>query len=79
VVQKVSYWNRRIEYRTYDKGGTEVLRLSFKPVRVLAGGTTLTERSDLKEEGYTVQPLPGGDYVVRVHHTRSNELTVSGG
>jgi hypothetical protein len=38
----------------------------------------LTERNDLKEEGYTVHPVAGGDYVVRVHHTRSNELTVSG-
>ena len=44
------------------------MRLSFKPDRVLAGGgTTLTERSDLKEGGYTVQPLEGGDYVVRIH------------
>jgi len=45
----------------------------------MAGGAALTQRSDLKEEGYTVQPLQGGDYVVRVHHTRSNELTVRGG
>ena len=79
VVQKVGYEHHRIEYRTFDNAGTEVMRLSFKPIRILAGGTTLTERSNLKEEGYTVQPLPGGDYVIRVHHTRSNQLTVSGG
>jgi len=79
VVQKVQYGNRSVEYRTFAKSGTEVFRLSFKPVHVMAGGAALTQRSDLKEEGYTVQPLQGGDYVVRVHHTRSNELTVRGG
>ena len=68
-----------IEYRTFDKEGTEVLRLSFKPVRILAGGTALAERGDLKEQGYTTRPLPGGDYVIRINHTKSNELIVRGG
>lgn len=79
VVQKVTYSNRKVEYRTFDKEGTEALRLSFKPARILAGGIALTERGDLKEDGYVARPLTGGDYVIRVHHTRSNELTVRGG
>jgi hypothetical protein len=78
VVQKVKYGNRSVEYRTFDTVGTDVLRLSFKPNRVTAGGTPLAERNDIKEEGYTVQPMAGGDYVVRVRHTRSNEITLSG-
>jgi hypothetical protein len=78
VVQKVKYGSRSIEYRTFDKVGTDVLRLSFKPSRVTAGGTPLAERSDLKEEGYTVQPVAGADYVVRVRRTRSNEIALSG-
>jgi hypothetical protein len=79
VVQKISYGQRRIEYRTFDNAGTEVFRLSFKPTHMAEGGVPLTERNDLKEEGYTVRSLGGGDYVVRVHHTRSNQLSVSGG
>ena len=78
VVQKVTYANRKVEYRTFDKEGTEVLRLSFKPSRILAGGTDLTERSSLKEDGFTTRALQGGDYVVRVHHSRSNEVVVAG-
>ena len=78
VVQKVKYGSRSIEYRTFDNTGTEVLRLGFKPSRVTAGGTPLTERHDLKGEGYTVQSLGRSDYVLRVRHTRSSELAVSG-
>jgi hypothetical protein len=78
VVQKVSYADRSVAYRTFDKTANEVLRLNFKPARVTSGGAVLTERRDLKEEGYTVQPLPGGDYAVRVRHARSNEVSVTG-
>jgi hypothetical protein len=78
VVQKVSYGKRKVEYRTFDKSGTEVLRLSFLPVKVAVGSTSLLKRDDLKAEGYTVQPLPGGDYVVKVRHSGSNEIAVDG-
>ena len=78
VVQKVLYADRRIEYRTFDNTGTDVLRLSFKPVRVAGQGTALAERSDLKEEGYTLKLLPDGDYVVRVRRVKTNEVRISG-
>ena len=57
VVQKVTYRERSVSYRTADNAATEVLRLNFKPARVTAGGSSLAERHDLKEEGYTIQPL----------------------
>jgi hypothetical protein len=38
----------------------------------------LSERKDLKEEGYTVQPLAGGDYVLRVRHVKAETLSVAG-
>jgi len=79
AVREVKYGNGRVEYRTFETAGTEVLRLSFKPNRVTCGQAPLVERSDLKEEGYTVQPLAGNDYVVRVRHVRSNEITLSRG
>lgn len=78
VVQKVSYGDRSVTYRTFDREAREVLRLHFKPVQVTAGGATLHERQDLKSEGYTIQPLGGGDYAVRVHHVNSNEISIKG-
>jgi hypothetical protein len=78
VVQKVTYGNASVEYRTFDNAATEVLRLNFKPARVTAGGKALPERKDLKEEGFTVRPLPGGDYAVRLRHLESGEVSIMG-
>jgi hypothetical protein len=78
VVQKVSYGDGSVQYRTFDRAATEVLRLNFKPTRVTAGGTALTERKDLKTEGFTIRALPGGDYVVRLRHLQSGEVSVTG-
>jgi hypothetical protein len=78
VIQRVSYSERSVEYRTFDAAGTQVLRLNFKPTRIMAGGTALNERNDLREEGYTIQSLAGGDYVLRVRHTKSNQVSVTG-
>jgi hypothetical protein len=77
VIQKVSYGPRRIAYKTFDTEGTQVLRLNFKPVRVTAGQTQLTERADLKEPGYTLETTQG-DYIVRLHHTGSPEIVIDG-
>ncbi len=77
VVQNVAYGDRSVKYRTFDKAATEVLRLNFKPTRVTAGEATLSERKDLKEDGYTIQSLSGGDYVVRIRHLRSGEISVA--
>ncbi len=78
VVQKVSYGGRSVSYRTFDKASTEVLRLSFRPARVTAGDATLSERPDLNDDGYTLRALADGDYVVRVRHTKSGEVSVAG-
>lgn len=36
------------------------------------------ERKDLKAPGYTLEALPGGDFVVRVRHDSSGEVTIRG-
>jgi hypothetical protein len=77
VVQRIAYQERKISYRTFDTGATEVLRLNFKPARVSAGGKALSERNDLRLEGYTIQALPGGDFAVRIRHLNSNEVEIS--
>jgi pimeloyl-ACP methyl ester carboxylesterase len=75
VVQSVAYSRGGVAYRTFDAGSTEVLRLRFHPRRVTAG-RTLLERDDLTAEGYSVQPLGGGDYAVRIRHDRSRQIRI---
>jgi hypothetical protein len=78
VVQKVAYGPRSVHYRTFDRTSTEVLRLDFRPALVTAGGAALSETPDLRQQGYTVRPLAGGDYIVRIEHSDSNELSIAG-
>ena len=78
VVQKISYTPRGVEYRTFDASAVEVLRLSFKPGRVAAGDTVLAPRGDLREAGYLVNALPGGDWIVRIKHVKSGNVRVGG-
>jgi hypothetical protein len=78
VVQKVAYAARSIQYRTFDPAATEVFRLHFKPARITAGDASMPQRSDLNEDGFTVQPLRGGDFAVRVRHAHSGEIKVLG-
>jgi len=78
TVQKVKYGANRVEYRTFGQSGTELLRLSFLPARVTAGGAELSKQDALKGEGYSIQPIDGGDYVVRVNHMNSPEVVIAG-
>ena len=77
VVQKVVYEDHAIQYRTFDPEATEVLRLRFKPARISAGETALKERKDLEADGYTIQTLPGGDFIIRIRHSESGEIKIS--
>ena len=76
VVRRVTYERKQVSYVTFDAAGTEVLRLSFKPARVSAGNATLPVRNDLHGEGYTVEALKDGDFVVRIKHVKSGEVIV---
>ena len=42
------------------------------------GGAALHVRTDNSEEGYTLQPLTGGDWIIRVRHVTSGELSIRG-
>lgn len=78
VVQRVAYGHDRISYRTYDPEGTEVLRLAFRPGTITAGGSALHQEASLGAAGYTVEPLGGGGFVVRIHHLTSGSVVVAG-
>ena len=74
VVQAVDYGARRVAYRTFDERSIEVVRLDYRPDRVVAGDALLRERDDLDAEGYVVRRLGGGDYAVRVRHDRARRV-----
>jgi hypothetical protein len=76
VVQKISYDAAGVEYRTFDKAATEMLRLNFKPAYISAGSARLTLQNDLKDDTYTIKDLPGGDFEVRLRHVRSNQIVI---
>jgi hypothetical protein len=78
VVQAVTHRARRVAYRTFDRHAVDVLRLSYRPRRVQAGAGTLSLRGDLRAEGYVVEPLDGGDFVVRIRHDRARRIRVAG-
>jgi hypothetical protein len=78
VVRHVEYGKHTLRYTTFDVEGAEVLRLSYAPTRIEADGVTLPESTSSSGHGYTVTPLPEGDYVVRIRHVSSGEVHIAG-
>jgi hypothetical protein len=76
IVQMVKYEKHSVVFRTFDNGGTSVLRLSFKPARITAGSTSLVEQKELKQDGYTIRVLTGGDYEIRVRYSGSKDVRI---
>jgi hypothetical protein len=76
LVQTIAYQPAQVSYHTYDGTATDVLRLGFRPARVVVGNRQLMPRSTLDTEGYTLQPLDGGDWLVRVLHQSSGEVQI---
>jgi hypothetical protein len=77
-VQKVTYGKKTVLYQTFAAAGLEVMRLSYKPTHVTAGGATLAATANPAEEGYMVRSLDGGDYQVTLRHLHSGAILVSG-
>ena len=67
VVRKVEYGVRRLKYSTFDESASEVIRLSYPPTRVSAGGKSIARRPD-GQDGFSVESLANGDHVVRLRH-----------
>ncbi len=78
VVQSVKYAARDIQYRTFDAASAEVIRLSFKPAAITAGGKSLAENDAAQAEGYSLRSLPAGDWVLEIRHASSREISVKG-
>jgi len=67
VVQRISYTRAGVRYRTFDRAGVELLRLSFRPTRVLAGG---------RAGARLVRTLRGGDLLVRIRRNGVREVEI---
>ncbi len=78
VVQSVAYGRRGVVYRTFDRAGEEVLRLPYRPARVVVGTHSVPLRGDDTAEGYRARSVGGGDYVVRVRHLSSKRVRIEG-
>ncbi|MBI4601927.1 MAG: hypothetical protein HY721_08190 [Planctomycetes bacterium] len=79
VVSRVEYGRGKVAYRTFDAPpeAADVLRLAFRPERVL-GGKPLPLREDLREPGYVLKDLPGGDCLVTIRHDGERDVVVEG-
>ena len=77
VVTHVRYDKTHIEYSTFDADASEVLRLKSRPARITAGAKTLGIVQDARQEGYTLKPLGGGDFVVHVRHGAARDVKVA--
>lgn len=75
VVQKISYTRDKVEYRTFDDSGTEVLRTTAKPKAVIVDGKAISQQKSLAHEGWTWQPLDQGG-ILRIRHTGGREIEV---
>ncbi|MBI4580770.1 MAG: hypothetical protein HY718_13770 [Planctomycetes bacterium] len=80
VVNHVVYAKGRVAYSTFDAPANtvDILRLAFRPARILADGRELAPADKLDRIGYTVHPLPCGDFVVTVRHDGATRLLVEG-
>jgi len=80
VVQSVVYAKGRIEFTVFDAppGTVTVLRLSFLPNRITAGGQDLPRLSNLDQNGYSARPLGSGDYLVSLRHDGARTIGMTG-
>ncbi|HEY4012973.1 MAG TPA: hypothetical protein VGM06_06530 [Polyangiaceae bacterium] len=78
VVKHVDYERSRVAWSTFDANAIEALRLTFRPVSVVAGGLRLERREVANADGYTERPMASGGFLVRVRHGRSAEVVVTG-
>ncbi|HLY19274.1 MAG TPA: hypothetical protein VKR61_18740 [Bryobacteraceae bacterium] len=79
VVTKIAYGKGSLTYSTFDASSTDVLRLSFAPDGIFAGGRKLTRSfgpgMDLKQEGYT---FDDATRVLRIRHDSARDVDVQG-
>jgi hypothetical protein len=80
VVNHVVYEKNSIVYSTFDapEQTVDVVRLSFAPTTITADSAALSAKAILNQNGYTLQPLPDGDYLLTIRHDRAKNIVIQG-
>jgi hypothetical protein len=68
--------NIKLRYTTFDKKGTEKIRLLSKPAQILIEGVPVLSSSDLNVNSYIWQPLKNGGILI-INRVDGNEITVA--
>ena len=76
VLKNVSYGEGRIQYTTTVPGGTEYLKLSFKPKSVTLNGEIIFANNPALKEGYIIKPMVNGDYWLVVRSLRPGNILI---
>jgi hypothetical protein len=78
VVQSIKYGKDRIEYRTFDPAAEEFFKLRAPPKEIRRDGISLPLRKTLDQpECYTIEPIAGGGFGVRIRHQHGFKITIA--
>ena len=78
VIRHIRYEVGAIAYLTFDESSREVLRIRSFPSQVMAGKKMLHPVADIGRgrQGYHVESVPGGDFILRLKHQRSRDVRI---
>jgi hypothetical protein len=76
VLKNVSYKKNDISYTTTVPGGTEYLKLSFKPRSVSLNGKIISRAGLASKEGYFIKPLDNGDFWLVIRTIRPGNISI---
>ena len=78
VVQSITYEKDRIEYRTFDAAGEELLKLRARPQEISLGGSVLPQRETIERgaDCYTAKPVANGGFAVTVSRRNGTTLKI---
>jgi len=74
ILKEVRYEANKVHYIATDETGTEFLRLSFKPGKILLNGKRI-ELQDIKT-GYSIRPLGGGDFALTIKREKAGQVVI---
>lgn len=78
VLRDVLYADMVVEYVATGVDGIETLRLKFKPKSITLNGKRVNLKSDAKQLGYEINPLPDGDYALKLFRDTAGKVIISG-
>ena len=78
ILKNVNYAHNQVQYTTKNNSGKEYLRLTFKPVKVILNGQSLSLVKSENQPGYILKDLGNHDYSVIVNRNGSGVVTVYG-